>query len=162
MQSATAASLLSTSALPRFSLCIEALDDLLGIFGPTSSNGASSQNCKGKERAGGITTGQTVELAGPPGIGKTTIALGMVMEARLQVCDTARRREERERARRQRRERSKSRDRGQSLSRGRHGAEEGESGSESGHEKQHREGLQGGEALIIGKLHDPQVGRYRS
>lgn len=40
----------------------------------------------------GITTGMNVEVAGPPGIGKTGIALGMMLEARLRVYQMRKRR----------------------------------------------------------------------
>ena len=97
----------------------------------------------------GITTGQSVQIAGPPGIGKTTITVAMALEARLEVCQRARRREEKERARREKRERSRSR--GRSASRGRGLREDASDKAEENHESS-REGVQEGQVLIIGEL----------
>lgn len=101
IQATTAASLLSTDALPRFSTCIDALDDLLAHFVPSSAppplftqNGEPSgtQDPKGKRRAGNITPGMSVEIAGPPGIGKSCVALAMAVDARFMACRKRRRR----------------------------------------------------------------------
>lgn len=97
----------------------------------------------------GITTGQSVQIAGPPGIGKTTIAVAMALAARLEVCQRARRREGKERARREKRERSRSR--GRSASRGRVLREEVSDEAEE-NQKSSRDGVQEGQVLIIGEL----------
>ncbi|KAK4689989.1 DNA polymerase kappa, partial [Tremellales sp. Uapishka_1] len=76
IHSATATSLLSSTALPRFSTFSSSIDSLISRVAPLDPKG------KGKEK-GYITPGMSIEIAGPPGIGKTAMCVGIVMSARL-------------------------------------------------------------------------------
>ncbi|ODN81976.1 hypothetical protein, variant [Cryptococcus amylolentus CBS 6039] len=83
IQSATAADLLSTATQPHFSTFSASLDGLIGRFGLSISSEAGS-SCKGKERlhTGSIVPGMVVEISGPPGGGKSAIALAVALSAR--------------------------------------------------------------------------------
>ncbi|TYJ54545.1 hypothetical protein B9479_004772 [Cryptococcus floricola] len=83
IHSATAADLLSTATHPHFSTFSASLDGLIGKFGLSISSEAGSSR-KGKERlhTGSIVPGMVVEISGPPGGGKSAIALAVALSAR--------------------------------------------------------------------------------
>ncbi|KAK8864518.1 hypothetical protein IAR55_001768 [Kwoniella newhampshirensis] len=88
VQSSTAAELLSTILLPHFSTFSTSLDTLISRFGDPSSqydHARDGRSRKGKEKedTGAIVPGMTVEISGPPGGGKTAVALGIVLSARM-------------------------------------------------------------------------------
>jgi hypothetical protein len=142
------------------------LDNLLGDFSPSSSstahlgheNGAS----KGKGKARGITTGQSVEIAGPPGIGKTTIAVGMVLEARLEVCERALRRQT-ERERKKRRGEGASRGRSESRVSAEQADGDGGFGGDGDDDTAIMQAdLQEGQVLIVGEMPPHSSAQHRS
>jgi RAD51-like protein 2 len=84
--SSTAAELLSTSSLSHFSTLSSSLDQLISHFGPDpeqSVNGSARAKGKSRLHEGSIVPGMTLELSGPPGGGKTAIALGIALSARF-------------------------------------------------------------------------------
>ncbi|ODN94175.1 hypothetical protein L198_05026 [Cryptococcus wingfieldii CBS 7118] len=83
IHSATAADLLSTATHPHFSTFSASLDGLIGKFSLSISSEAGSSR-KGKERlhTGSIVPGMVVEISGPPGGGKSAIALAVSLSAR--------------------------------------------------------------------------------
>ncbi|WVF71295.1 hypothetical protein IAT40_006098 [Kwoniella sp. CBS 6097] len=86
LRASTAADLLSSAYLPRFSTHSSSLDNLIASFRPVEQpafSGHSSRKGKEKENAGAITPGMTIEICGPPGGGKTSVALGIVLSARM-------------------------------------------------------------------------------
>ncbi|WRT66493.1 uncharacterized protein IL334_003452 [Kwoniella shivajii] len=85
VQASTAADLLSSSYLPHFSTSSASIDNLIAHFkDPRHSSFSSRASRKGKEKdeSAAITPGMTVEISGPPGGGKTALALGIVLNAR--------------------------------------------------------------------------------
>ncbi|WVR06935.1 hypothetical protein IAU60_003971 [Kwoniella sp. DSM 27419] len=91
IRATTAADLLSPANLPRFTTQSVSLDTLISKFsfpaGPSSpghSQTLASPTRKGKEkdRTGAIHPGMTLEISGPPGGGKTSVALGIALGAR--------------------------------------------------------------------------------
>ncbi|WVQ72375.1 hypothetical protein IAR50_001927 [Cryptococcus sp. DSM 104548] len=85
IHSATAADLLSTASRPHFSTLSASLDSLLGKFGGPSEHSKAQYSRKGKEKehAGSIVPGMVVEISGPPGGGKTAIALALALSGRV-------------------------------------------------------------------------------
>ncbi|WWD17173.1 hypothetical protein CI109_101611 [Kwoniella shandongensis] len=86
IQSSTAADLLSTASLPHFSTFSTSLDTLISRFSDAdrdTRDGISSRKGKEKEDTGAIFPGMTVEISGPPGGGKTAVALGILLNARM-------------------------------------------------------------------------------
>ncbi|WWC70118.1 uncharacterized protein I206_104065 [Kwoniella pini CBS 10737] len=86
IQASTAADLLSSAYLPHFSTCSTSIDRLIAQFHVPHRRKANTgvfRKGKEKEDSGAITPGMTIEIAGPPGIGKTAMALGVVLSARL-------------------------------------------------------------------------------
>ncbi|ADV19572.1 DNA repair protein Rad51, putative [Cryptococcus gattii WM276] len=82
IQSSTAADLLSTSALPHFSTFSSSLDALISQF--NSSTDVLPLSKRGEEfnQNGSIVPGMSIEISGPPGGGKSSIALAIAMSAR--------------------------------------------------------------------------------
>lgn len=82
--STPASSLLNNATnLPRFSTFCNPLDDLIAEF---NSDIRSHWIRKGKQKAGydgSISPGMVVEVAGPPGSGKTSIGVALALSARL-------------------------------------------------------------------------------
>ncbi|WVQ99572.1 hypothetical protein IAU59_006708 [Kwoniella sp. CBS 9459] len=86
IRASTAADLLSSAYLPHFSTHSSSLDNLIASFRPVErSVSPTFRSRKGKEKedAGAITPGMTIEICGPPGGGKTSVALGIVLSARM-------------------------------------------------------------------------------
>lgn len=83
IQSSTAAGLLSTSDLPHFSTFSSSLDALISQF--NSSTDVLPLSKRGEEfnQNGSIVPGMSMEISGPPGGGKSSIALAIAMSARL-------------------------------------------------------------------------------
>ncbi|XAO22570.1 hypothetical protein I312_101343 [Cryptococcus bacillisporus CA1280] len=83
IQSSTAADLLSTSDLPHFSTFSSSLDALISQF--NSSTDVLPLSKRGEEfnQNGSIVPGMSMEISGPPGGGKSSIALAIAMSARL-------------------------------------------------------------------------------
>jgi hypothetical protein len=83
LQSQTAAQLL-TKPLPRFTTFSTSIDTLISHFTPIQSQQRyRTGNGKGKEKEGSIMPGMALEIAGPPGSGKTSIALAVMLSARM-------------------------------------------------------------------------------
>ena len=86
----TAAELLSTKTLPHFSTCSSSVDHLISFFDPhfgTRTDGHAREEVndwkgRGGVLEGSIVPGMTLELSGPPGAGKTAIAVGIALSAR--------------------------------------------------------------------------------
>ncbi|WWC89201.1 uncharacterized protein L201_004119 [Kwoniella dendrophila CBS 6074] len=89
IQTSTAADLLSSTYLPHFSTSSSSIDNLIAQFRdphrekPTA---ISSRKGKEKENSAAITPGMSIEVAGPPGSGKTCLALGIALNARMTVA----------------------------------------------------------------------------
>ncbi|OCF41866.1 hypothetical protein I317_04276 [Kwoniella heveanensis CBS 569] len=86
IRASTAADLLSSAYLPRFSTQSSSLDNLIASFRPVERSASPAfPSKKGKEKAhaGSIVPGMTIEVCGPPGGGKTTVVLGIVLSARM-------------------------------------------------------------------------------
>lgn len=83
IQSSTAADLLDPTSLPRFSTLSETLDSL--IEQRTYSGGERTDQDRESipPGSGAIVPGMAVEIAGPPGIGKTSLAVGLALNARM-------------------------------------------------------------------------------
>ncbi|WWC62107.1 uncharacterized protein I303_104697 [Kwoniella dejecticola CBS 10117] len=99
IQASTAADLLSSAYLPHFSTSSTSVDHLIAHFQDPHKRQASkrpTRKGKEKEASAAITPGMTVEIAGPPGIGKTSMALAVVLSARLTAADQANEEEEAE------------------------------------------------------------------
>jgi hypothetical protein len=77
VRSSTAAELLFDGSLPRYSTLSQTLDNLIARQ-PSTSSVAEDDIGEISSGSGAITPGMTVELTGPPGIGKTSIGLGIV------------------------------------------------------------------------------------
>lgn len=85
-QSSRASDLLSSAAETRFSTLSISLDTLIGHFSSIPPPHSTQRNMKGRDRSlvcAPITPGMVVELSGPPGGGKTCIALAIALSARL-------------------------------------------------------------------------------
>lgn len=82
IHSSTAAELLSTNSLPHFSTLSASLDDLISHFDEARGNGHAHKR-KDRGQKGSIVPGMSIELSGPPGAGKTAIALGIALHARI-------------------------------------------------------------------------------
>lgn len=75
--------MLSESATLRFSTFCSALDDLILAVSPQTF-GSDTSPRKGKvKEIGALRPGMILELSGPPGIGKTSLALALATSARL-------------------------------------------------------------------------------
>lgn len=89
MLSTTATELLQSQNRTRFSTFSTALDNLIWHFAPSAAEEiAPPLNLKGKARAlipgaGAITPGMVLEISGPPGGGKTSVALAVALSARM-------------------------------------------------------------------------------
>ncbi|OWZ62299.1 hypothetical protein AYX14_04120 [Cryptococcus neoformans] len=81
VQSTTAADLLSTSDLPHFSTFSSSLDALISHL--SSSTDALPKQGEESDQRGSIVPGMSIEITGPPGGGKSSIALAVAMSARL-------------------------------------------------------------------------------
>ncbi|EAL23236.1 hypothetical protein CNBA3520 [Cryptococcus deneoformans B-3501A] len=81
VQSTTAADLLSTSDLPHFSTFSSSLDALIGHL--CSSTDALPTRGEESNQRGSIVPGMSIEISGPPGGGKSSLALAIAMSARL-------------------------------------------------------------------------------
>lgn len=84
-RSQRALDLLHVAASTSFSSLSKALDDLLAHYSPLQSRGEGAPNLKGKGRSlcGSVIPGMVLELSGPPGAGKTAVALSMALSGRL-------------------------------------------------------------------------------
>lgn len=87
IKASTAADLLSTAALPRFSTFSSSLDRLIAQNSPSSSSGHRTDqgnydwiNAEGMK--GAVLPGMSAEISGPPGSGKTVIAIALALSAR--------------------------------------------------------------------------------
>ncbi|KAL7421892.1 hypothetical protein Q5752_003664 [Cryptotrichosporon argae] len=79
------ASSLLTQPATRYSTLSRALDDLVASFSPFSVP-RGALNLKGKQRAwdgGAVGPGMVLEVSGPPGAGKSSLALALAMSARM-------------------------------------------------------------------------------
>ncbi|OCF60756.1 hypothetical protein L486_00396 [Kwoniella mangroviensis CBS 10435] len=86
IQASTAADLLSSAYLPHFSTSSTSIDHLIAHFqDPGRCHLPSKPTRKGKEKedSAAITPGMAIEVSGPPGIGKTAVALGIALNARM-------------------------------------------------------------------------------
>nr|XP_019046461.1 hypothetical protein I302_05210 [Kwoniella bestiolae CBS 10118]OCF25391.1 hypothetical protein I302_05210 [Kwoniella bestiolae CBS 10118] len=86
IQASTAADLLSSAHLPHFSTSSTSIDHLIAHFhDPDRRRHPKRSSRKGKEKedSAAITPGMAIEISGPPGIGKTAVALGIVLNARM-------------------------------------------------------------------------------
>ncbi|WWD03113.1 hypothetical protein V865_001160 [Kwoniella europaea PYCC6329] len=90
IQASTAADLLSSAYLPHFSTSSTSIDHLIAHFQDAARRRLPSKpSRKGKEKedSAAITPGMAIEISGPPGIGKTAVALGIVLNARMTGID---------------------------------------------------------------------------
>lgn len=84
----TAAELLSTAALPRFSTFSPSLDRLIARHSTATSQGHMGYEWITNEQIrGSVMPGMSVEISGPPGSGKTVIGLSLALSARMQNDD---------------------------------------------------------------------------
>lgn len=99
INSSTATDLLIAASRNRFGTFSPSLDQLISHFSPGPSkhagtatialgNPRTSTSRKGKEKersldSGHVCSGMAIEIAGPPGGGKTAIAIGLSLSARL-------------------------------------------------------------------------------
>lgn len=81
IQASTAAALLVPQSLPRFSTLSETLDALISQH--TCADADVTSEDRATAATGAITPGMAVEISGPPGIGKTAIAIGLALSARM-------------------------------------------------------------------------------
>ncbi|ORY32818.1 P-loop containing nucleoside triphosphate hydrolase protein [Naematelia encephala] len=89
IHSSTAAELLETASKTCFSTFSSSLDSLISHFAPDAdyvNDGRLDREPKGKQKVwqgGHILPGMTIEVSGPPGGGKTSLALGIAINARM-------------------------------------------------------------------------------
>ncbi|WVN88426.1 uncharacterized protein L203_103636 [Cryptococcus depauperatus CBS 7841] len=82
VQSSTAADLLSTKLLPRFSTLSTSIDGLINQFGVIPSEEIAFGKSNAKRYIGAVVPGMTIELSGPPGIGKSAIVIALALNSR--------------------------------------------------------------------------------
>ncbi|BEJ16331.1 hypothetical protein CspHIS471_0509360 [Cutaneotrichosporon sp. HIS471] len=84
----TAADLLHAAPGPRFSTLSGALDGLLAHYSPLHLE-PHPHNLKGKGRApvGAVVPGMVIEISGPPGSGKSAVALSMALSGAVEGTD---------------------------------------------------------------------------
>lgn len=88
LHSSTASELLQSVNRTRYSTFSVALDDLLAHFAPPRQEHNAALQLKGRRReldpaVGAISPGMVLELSGPPGGGKTAIAIAVAISARV-------------------------------------------------------------------------------
>ena len=64
------------------------MDDLISGFSHPPSQNGNHASWKGKEKdTGAIVSGMIVEVSGPPGVGKSSIVMGLALSARTSKQD---------------------------------------------------------------------------